>query len=521
MEQARSIFQTKAQPGQESKSPFGETYVLPSDVNAETNRLKHVFDVERPVVVVQGLGFVGAAMAAALIQTKDSNDELMYNVIGVDLLHPDHYWKIARANAGVAPISSADASIDEIYSRTKAQGNFTASYSEYAYSMADIIIVDVNVDVLREAPGDIDEYEVSLNGLKAAISTLAENMQSDALVLVETTLPPGTTEKVIAPIIRDELIGRNLPSDEFSLAYSFERVMPGDSYLNSIISFHRAFAGINEISAQKTRELLESFIDTQNFPLHELGSTTACEMAKVLENSYRATNIAFIDEWSGFAQQAGVDLFEVVKSIRVRPTHSNIMAPGFGVGGYCLTKDALLGEWGLQNLFETSENLGFSRNAISVNDRMPGAVLDLIGKIFGDLTDIHVGILGISYRPDVADTRNTPVDHFNNLCLEAGMQMSYHDPILSYWSERGLDISNNLEELTDRGIELLVFALPSKAYRELKPEQILTIFPDLRVVVDANNVLTNSMAETLHQAGIQVAGIGKGHWNHFWRNADV
>lgn len=521
MEQARSIFQSNPVSEKQSHSPFGESFDIPTDLAQESTRLQQAFGVDRPIVAVQGLGFVGAAMSAALMQSKDASGSLRYNVIGVDLLHADHYWKIARSNIGLPPVSSADASIDDIYAMAQSQGNFTATYSETAYTMADIIIVDVNVDVHREAPGDINKYEVSLDGLKAAIQTLARHMKPDALVLVETTLPPGTTEKIIAPILRDELKGRKLYAGDFNLAYSFERVMPGESYLNSIIAFHRAFAGINPSSSLKTRDFLESFIDTQKFPLHELGSTTACEMAKVLENSYRATNIAFIEEWSGFAQKAGVDLFEIVNSIRVRPTHSNIMAPGFGVGGYCLTKDALLGEWGLKTLFNTPDNLEFSRSAISVNDRMPAAVMDIIRNIYTDLTDIQMAILGISYRPDVADTRNTPADHFNNLCLAAGMQVSYHDPLLSYWSERDLPISNDLGDLYDKSIELLVFALPSQDYRKLTGETIVAKFPELKVVIDANNVLTDSTAESLHQAGIQVAGIGKGHWNRFWRKADV
>ena len=456
-------------------------------------------------------------MAAALIQSRKGEQELLFNVIGVDLLHEDHYWKIARAITGQAPVSSSDSSIDQIYTQAPLQGNFTATYSETAYQMADVIIVDVNVDVNRVVAGDIREYSVSLDGLRRAITSIGQNMRANSLVLVETTLPPGTTEKVIAPLLRAELKKRQLPEDEFGLAYSFERVMPGNDYLASILAFHRAFAGIDQSSAERVNHFLSSFIDTTNFPLRQLKSTTACEMAKVLENSYRATNIAFIDEWTRFSQEAGVDLYEIVDSIRVRPTHSNIMKPGFGVGGYCLTKDALLGDWSLKNLFHSQSDLDFSRQAIAVNDRMPEQVMGLIEKIFPRVKGIRAALLGVSYRPDVADTRNTPAAYFSDLCLTAGMSLSFHDPLVSFWSERNISISTELDEVNGPGLELLIFALPDKMYQALNAERIQTLFPEATVVIDANDVLSDSTARSLFQRGIRVAGVGKGHWNPYWK----
>ena len=122
--------------------------------------------------------------------------------------------------------------------------------------------------------------------------------------------------------------------------------MPGAQYLASITDFHRVFAAGTDVARKSVRQFLESFINTGDFPLFELETPTASELAKVLENTFRAVNIALIQEWSELAQAAQVDLFKVIDAIRVRPTHRNIMMPGFGVGGYCLTKDALLADWG-------------------------------------------------------------------------------------------------------------------------------------------------------------------------------
>ena len=133
-----------------------------------------------------------------------------------------------------------------------------------------------------------------------------------------------------------------------------------DSNLFSISALSN---GVIDKSVKKTKNFLTSFKD---FPLSELHSTNASEISKVLENSYRSTNIAFIKEWTKFAESANVNLFEVINSIKLRDTHNNIMYPGFGVGGYCLTKDALLADWSYRNLFNNSDHLNMSINSVEI-----------------------------------------------------------------------------------------------------------------------------------------------------------
>jgi UDP-N-acetyl-D-mannosaminuronate dehydrogenase len=123
--------------------------------------------------------------------------------------------------------------------------------------------------------------------------------------------------------------------------------MPGPEYIESIRSFPRVYSGIDARSAGDIEPFLKTIIDTEACELTRLENTNATEMAKVLENSYRAMNIAFAVEWSRFAEEAGVNLYEIVNAIRIRKTHSNLMYPGIGVGGYCLTKDPLLASWAI------------------------------------------------------------------------------------------------------------------------------------------------------------------------------
>ena len=137
-------------------------------------------------------------------------------------------------------------------------------------------------------------------------------------MLVETTVPPGTCEQIIKPIMQEEFEKRNLSFQDFGIGHSYERVMPGPEYVDSIKSFPRVYSGINEESANRTEVFLRTIIDTSKCDLTRLEHTNATEMAKVLENSYRATNIAFAVEWSRFAEEAGVDMYEIVNAIRVR-----------------------------------------------------------------------------------------------------------------------------------------------------------------------------------------------------------
>ena len=117
--------------------------------------------------------------------------------------------------------------------------------------------------------------------------------------------------------------------------------MPRKNYLSSITSNYRCYSGYNNLSKHTCKKFLNSFINIKKYPLYELNTITKCEAAKILENSYRAINIAFIDEWTKYSSLMKINLMNIIQSIKMRPTHSNIMRPGLGVGGYCLTKNPL------------------------------------------------------------------------------------------------------------------------------------------------------------------------------------
>jgi UDP-N-acetyl-D-glucosamine dehydrogenase len=441
----------------------GKKYLIPKEGDKENidNFLSN--HKGKKVIVVQGLGFVGAVMT--LICSNALTEE--YAVIGVDLANSNNYWKIASINEGVFPVVASDPKIEEFFEKTQSKGSLLATFDSYAYAVADVIIVDINLDVLKNSDFSktLINYDVNLKPFEKGIETISNNCKEDVLILIETTVPPGTCEKVAYPLIKECLLNRNLAIDKFKLGHSYERVMPGPNYVDSIQNFYRVYSGIDEKSAVSVEKFLRTIISTEKYPLTQLANTNATEMAKVLENSYRAMNIAFIVEWSRFAELADVNLYEVVRAIRMRPTHSNMMLPGIGVGGYCLTKDPLLASWAKQHLFNSSLPLKQSETSVQINDQMPLFAFNYLKETFKEtLKGKKALLLGVSYRSDISDTRYTPVEPFYDYLSVEGVEILLHDPYVDVWEEKGLEVSSDLDQLSNEDIDILVFCTNHSEY---------------------------------------------------------
>ena len=173
-------------------------------------------------------------------------------------------------------------------------------------------------------------------------------------------------------------------------------------------------------------------------------------MAKVLENSYRAVNIAFAVEWSRFAEEAGVDLYAMVNAIRgLDQRIANLMYPGIGVGGYCLTKDPLLASWARKSHFGSNSDLEMSINGVSVNDQMPKFAFDRLVQVFGDVSDKKVAFLGVSYRGDVGDTRFTPVEPLVEMVRETGAEIVFMIRLYHIGKEQKCNVESDLNAVLD------------------------------------------------------------------------
>ena len=461
----------------------------------------------KPCVVVQGLGFVGAVMSLVCANAHGRD----YAVIGVDRADEAGRSRISALNAGQFPLVADDPKIEVLYRSALERNCFTATCDEYAYSLADVIVVDINLDVAKAGsePNDLGGYSVDLSAFRAAMHAIARRCREDVLILVETTVPPGTCEQVVKPAITDGLRQRGLSTERFRLGHSCERVMPGPNYVDSIQSFYRAYSGVDDRSAEAIEAFLRTVIRTDKYPLTRLAGTNASEIAKVLENAYRAMNIAFIAEWARFAEEAGVNLYEVIDAIRVRPTHSNMMYPGIGVGGYCLTKDPLLAAWARRTLFGSDETLPQSEAAVRINDRMPVDAFRFIERSAGRaLADADVVLLGVSYRGDVGDTRFTPVGTLFDLLAGAGSRVRLHDPYVSYWSEKELAVERDLGAALSGAADLVVVSTGHDLYRRDSTVDALQAL-EPAVIIDTLGLFNAAQLKRL-QARHRVKVLGRG-----------
>ena len=453
-------------------------------------------------VVVQGLGFVGLAMSIAIASSSDQKGSPLYDVIGLDLPSKEGYKKVNSINNGQLPLKSSDKALEAEFYKCIKQKNLSASTDPKIISNADYVIVDINLDVnLQEKKGNIN-----FEGFSNAISTVGEYISEDTLVIIETTVPPGTTEKIAYPILFEKLQKRFPNIKEVLLAHSYERVMPGPDYYNSIKNFWRVFAGCNRESSLRCKDFLKTIINTEKYKMMELKKPSASETAKIMENSFRALNIAFIDEWSNFAKLIGINLFEVIDAIRVRPTHKNIMEPGLGVGGYCLTKDPLMGKISLEQIYGESLNFPLSELSVKINKKMPNNTSALIKNNLKNYQNKKILIMGITYREDVGDLRFSPSEDLIKKLLKDNLSIDCFDPMVDYTSCEGakflvdLPIANNYDAI--------VFTVKHSKFKDIDLKSWLNNFKG--IIIDANHILSDNKIAELSNIGIKIKAIGRG-----------
>lgn len=477
------------------------------------SRAKAARDNGQEVIVVLGLGFVGTAVSANLARTRTKGRPTFF-VIGLDQDTPGGREKVARMNEGRSPTYASDPNLEAVFAEAgREPRSLVASTDPHAIALADVIVSCIQLDLVR-ASGQTDVLACPTGGYAEALRMVGRHMPPGALVCVESTLPIGMCDRVLYPALCDGQASRGIDVRAFPprLAYCYERVMPGPDYLDSVNNYWRAYAGIDAQSADGARDFLSKYVNVEKYPLWRHKSTRAAEMSKLLENSYRATNIAFIEEWARLAEGAEVDLFDVVRSVRVRKgTHDNMMLPGLGVGGYCLTKDALLAAFGAQSILGLEAPLPFSRRAILTNERMPLRAIELIQRHLGtELTGRTAVLYGVTYRAGVADTRSSPTETVARALIGMGVRVRAHDPLLTTWEELP-----EVELLADPAAalpeaDIAVICLPDPYYRTSIAPLLAERLRRGAVVVDPWNQVGDELAAVLVGRGIALEVFGRG-----------
>ena len=389
-------------------------------------------------IVVQGAGFVGSAFAVACASAKNENKY----IFEVSIVEQEHQSElIGKINKGIFPFKTNDKKISKLI-KNHINRNLSCSYDINEYEKADVIVSCISF----ECKVPKKNFKKNSREYLKNIKVIAEKMSPNTLLIIQSTLPPGFTNTYIKPLLEKEFKKRGIPSKNLLLAHSFERVMPGKNYYDSIVNNWRVCAGINEISIKKCENFFSNFINVKKYPLKTFINTIYSEMAKILENSYRAVNISLINEWSRYAEMINVNLFEIIDTIKLRPTHNNIMYPGFGVGGYCLTKDPNFAETSSKYIFNNNKlTFPHTKSAIKINRNMPLATFEKIDFNFSKkLKNKKILILGVSYKEGVADTRKSPTSILYEKLKKKGAIVDLHDPMVNYWSEKKITIKNKI-----------------------------------------------------------------------------
>jgi len=528
-----------------SVSPDGEKFALPNpgEYAKEYDRLKALVQEQRAlgreIVVVMGVGFVGAVMAAVVADTEDGEGKPTKFVIGMQRPSTRSYWKIPLLNRGLPPVQAEDPEVAPMIHRcVKEKRTLTATFTYDALKLADVVVSDVQCDYLKEALGDVRNGQANMTALEESLAVIAENIAPETLVLIETTVAPGTTEQVAYPIMRKVFRKRGIKSDPL-LAHSFERVMPGKDYVASIRDFWRVCSGINEKATRKVVKFLSEVINTNEYPLTVLDRPIESETAKIVENSFRATILAFLDEWSLFAERNGIDLIKVIEAIKVRPTHSNIIFPGPGIGGYCLPKDGGFGLWSYRHIHGFEDDIfKITPLAIDINDtralHVAQLTRDALRNMSRPLAAAEILVLGASYREDVGDTRYSGSELIVRRLTEMGAELRVHDPYVKHWWEfekqdeypspthslqrffRGQEKLKDLQVEQDlikalRGTDAVIFAVRHRHYLDLDPEELVETAGDPIAVIDCFGILDDAKIKRYFELGCEVKGLGRGH----------
>jgi len=529
-------------------SPSGEQFAIPGpDAYApELERLEGLVEAARAddkeIVVVMGVGFVGAVMAAIVADTVDPKTGRPSKfVIGCQRPSVRSYWKIPLVNRGVSPVKAEDPEVEPMIARCVLEKKtLTATFNNDCLGLADCVVVDVQCDYSKNDLGNMRTGEADMAALEATMRVIGENVPPHCLVLIETTVAPGTTEFVAMPIMRKAFQARGIESDPV-LAHSFERVMPGRDYVKSIRDFWRVCSGCTPEARERVVRFLEEVLNTDEFPLTVMDRPIESETTKIVENSYRATILAFLDEWSLFAERNGVDLVKVYKAIKVRPTHSNIIFPGPGIGGYCLPKDGGLGYWAYKHVlgFEDQDRVfKITPTAIDINDTRALHAAELVRDALRNMGRYIAGarilLLGASYREDVGDTRYSGSELVVRKLTEMGADVHVHDPYVDHWHEferqdtypapghslarffRNQDDLVNLRVEKDlvsamTDAEAVVLAVRHEPYLNLAPDDVVAWVGGPLAVVDCFGILSDDQIRRYLELGCEVKALGRGH----------
>ncbi len=415
---------------------------------------------------VIGMGYIGLPYAT-IFASKG------LQVTGMDV----NTKIIETLNAGCPHIF--EPGLNELFKTVLKSGKLTISCD---VEPADAFIIAV------PTPFDAHKH-ADLSAVISACEAIAPHLRRGNLVILESTSPPRTTLDLVAPLLEQSGL---TAGEDFLLAYSPERVLPG-KILQELVENPRVIGGINGASAQAGHDLYRIFVEGEII----LTDATTAEMVKLMENTSRDINIAIANEFSRLAEEFNVDIWEAIEIANLHP-RVDILKPGVGVGGHCISVDP----WFLaQGAPETAQLIKAARD---VNDAQPAFIADQIAMHAGNLKEKKIAFLGLAFKPNIDDLRGSPALELAHRLAEVGAQVVVYEPFKKDLDQPGLQQAENLAE-TLAGADLIVLAVGHRCFKNLDPLEVRTQ-TGARLVYDAVRAWDKGHWEA---AGFEFCGLAR------------
>jgi UDP-N-acetyl-D-glucosamine dehydrogenase len=354
-------------------------------------------------VAIIGMGYVGLPLGLAFAKAGFETVGVEINAERVGMINQGHSYIEDVADEELAPYIQS--------------GKLKATTDYDILRECDAVFICVPTPYTIQRTPD-------LSYIIAATESIAPNLQKSQLVVLQSTTYPGTTTEVVQPIL-EEQSGLKAASD-FYLAFSPERIDPGNTKW-SAYNTPKVVGGLNAEATALAAALLRQM----GAPVHEVSSPSAAELTKLLENTFRAVNIALVNEIAQLAERMGIDFWEVIEAAKTKPFGFIPFTPGPGVGGHCIPIDPYYLLWKAR---EYDFYTRFIELAAETNEAMPYHVVELVTRGLSTmgkpLRNAQALVLGVAFKPDIGDARNTPAERVIELLLSRGAEVSYHDPFV-------------------------------------------------------------------------------------------
>ncbi len=365
-------------------------------------------------VSVIGLGYVG--LPAAIAASKSG-----FKVIGIDL-NVELIDQLNKGTSNVKDVPNSDLKNALSDNRFKASSDFSLIRN------SEVVLICVPTPLKEGGKPDLSFVE-------AATKSVAKYLKNGSILILESTVMPGVTKGVVLPLVERF---SNLTATDFYLAYSPERIDPLNKTWN-ITNTPKLVAGLNLDSREKAVKFYSKFVDS----IIECESIEVAETAKLLENSFRLVNISFINELSMFCEKIGIDIGSVINAASTKPYGFMPFYPSIGVGGHCIPVDPIY-------LASKAEELKVPQSlinlAVEINKKMPLYFAGRVEKEIGNINGRKIIIIGVSYKPNVADVRESPVKELIKILREKGALVSWHDDLVKDWDgEKSVALSSDFD----------------------------------------------------------------------------